>query len=153
MCDPKCNECSNSSTNCTKCNSGFKVLSNGSCASNICQYGYFLNGSNCSNCSTGCKSCSKFDNCFECFPPYILGNFGTQCSPCNTSFFYRSTTRDCSNCPKNCTECVSPSQCLICADSYNALLNINQGLECFLTCPDGYYAEASECHRTEFFKK
>ena len=164
-CDENCEECSGTSTTCTKCGiSGGKQLY--LAADNVCYEscsdGFYPDTSNneCGECTEGCTLCygTGLDKCTECgahtnTSEYFKVVGEDQCTlNCPVGYYEESFDGyNCVLCHEACASCdTSATDCQSCKNvTGNVFYNLND--LCYQTCPDGYYGVdstnlCSACH-------
>jgi len=134
-CQNGCDQCSNSSANCTSCIANY-YLADSSCLScpkecyscssmtncTACSENFYLRNYNCLRCPNNCSICSG-SSCSVCQTGYAIE---TKCSSCAKQFYFNSSTNSCDMCVLGCLACTNKSYCSACDIRYNL---INNGCE------------------------
>jgi len=149
-CDPSCNGCVNSATNCLLCDSLYSRVIGSNACTQTCGNGFYSNLTTqlCTVCPIGCSLCSSSLICTQCQSiagmSYYLS--GTTCTiNCPIHYFgdYTGGLYVCTACDSPCSTCSgSSTTCLSCIGSYYLIYGTQS---CQLnSCPDGqFYASSS----------
>ncbi|KAL4494809.1 hypothetical protein ABPG73_004249 [Tetrahymena malaccensis] len=141
LCDPNCQQCLDSPTKCTKCQSSSQAIDfeQQNCVDSCSAGQYLTNDSSyplqkvCKNCNIdNCAQCTDSITCSKCSDGYYYD--GNQCSQCNsicgtcsispsncltcTNGYYMSTNQICIPCPTGCSSCTSNTNCTSCNEGY-----------------------------------
>jgi proprotein convertase subtilisin/kexin type 5 len=138
-CDAKCEACSGSATNCTRCANGFMSYA-GDCVV-TCPTGYFPSSGVCLQCDISCNGCSGSPFiCDSCAVGYVRS--GNRCiEGCSQGQYIDFRSNTCDFCGEGCKVCSSPTQCSQCIDPTLVPLN---GV-CKKSCPPGAQLVGDTC--------
>ena len=154
LCSVNCNDCNETSTNCTSCIGDNSFLYNNTCYAcedNSKCKNFFEKGCECEKCKDGfynlnhqCKSC--VNDCKTC-------SNSSECEICQDNYFLDSTGQ-CSECPKTCAIKKSDNcQCETCIEGY--FMNSSEKCqECDTTkCKkcEGNADNCTQCKENYFF--
>lgn len=140
-CHYSCKTClGDGKENCTTCPPERFLTARHTCVAH-CPSGMFANveSGQCEECSEGCVMCQTANLCQQCHSGLYMEN-GKCVVECQ-----RGIPKDlkCLPCSAGCGSCVeSIFHCLSCERPYLLLNN-----SCVLHCPEGYYANDTECYR------
>ena len=159
-----CELCTDATTTCTKCKSGYFLNSTNnscnpcgtncvSCADSTncttCNSTNFLKNGSCITCPENCVNCS--DNiCLSCKTGFIKMNDSAS-DPCTGTNGSNTTNNTNITCPANCSNCSSNTNCTFCNENF--FLNLTNG-SCD-TCPQNCFnCSKSICDtcKSGFFK-
>lgn len=136
LCDSKCAQCSDSSTNCSSCLSPYFYYA-ASCYS-ACPAATYPSAAICLACPANCSSCSSLSLCLGCVSPASLYN-GSCYSSCPQLTYAFSGV--CVNCAALCSQCSAANgSCLGCLNG-----TLLYGGSCWSSCPAGVFPQGASC--------